>query len=490
MGDQNTIITEADVRHILARTGFGPSPKDMKKAKNLPGQTRGAAADHVLGLKRKVLKLKGDGLQELHDSWVKHLLKGKTPFLDKTVLFWHDHFSVSASVVEFVAAVIGHFQNHYTYALGNFKDYCKVINTDPAMMIFLNTVQNNKAIPNENYARELCELFTLGVFDLNGVENYEQEDVVQIARAFTGWKVDEDEEAAFLNTNQHDFEAEFPARGPKVLFDNAHGFLPGGASFTTGGEGENEIDEVIDIIFDHLDSDGMNTVARRTAFRLLEYYCYAAPDKTVVDEVVSASGFASSWNIEALIREIIVHDAFYETMAAVPFSPTTKKSVKWPIDYVVGTLRMVRLKTQGKELVLRGGNYLTLFDHLSDMGQRIGDPPSVFGWDWNEGWISSSTLLARYTFARDIIGARDAGRFKPEKLIDKNLTDPAAITDAVTEVLGVKDQLTAAERAELIDYVTDEGALTSLDLRDDVVKNSKLHGLFGLVMQSHAFQLQ
>ena len=113
----------------------------------------------------------------------------------------------------------------------------------------------------------------------------------------------------------------------------------------------------------------------------------------------------------------------------------------------------------------------------------------MFGWDWESGWISSSTLLARYVFARDIIAARDSGRFKPEKLIEKDLTDPGAIADAVTDVLGVTDQFTAAERDELIVYLTDNGAVTELDLDDVDVRNTKLHGLFALVMQSPQYQL-
>lgn len=492
MGDQNTAITEADLRHMLKRTGFGASAKDMKKALKKAGGTRGSAADYVIGLKRKTLKVKGDELFELHNSWVKHMLKGKTPLQDKTVLFWHDHFSVSASVVEFAEAVRQHIRTHYTYALGNFKDYCKAINKDPAMMIFLNTIQNKKAIPNENYARELLELFTLGVFDLNGVANYVQEDIVQIARAFTGWTIDEDDEVAFLQVSQHDFESEFPARGPKAIFDNAHGFPVGGADFGSGsvaGEGAAEIDTVIDIIFDHLDSDGENTVARRTAFRLMEYFCYAAPSKSDVDAVVSDSGFVGTWNIEALVRSILVHDTFYETMEQQPFSATTKKSVKWPIDYVIGTLRLTRMKAKGKYLELRGGSYQTLFDHLSNMGQIVGEPPSVFGWEWESGWISSSSLLARYTLARDIAAARESGRFKPEKLIDDSLTDPGLIVDAVAEALGVTGMFTTNERDDMIDYLTDDGAVATLDLKDFDTRNIKLHGLFAMVMQTPAFQL-
>jgi uncharacterized protein (DUF1800 family) len=490
MGDLNTVITAADIRHILRRTGYGPAARDLKRALKIEGLTRADAASYILGLKQTPMKPKGNNAYDVHNRWLKHLLKGKAPLLDKTVMFFHDHFSVSLEQFDdYPEAIRLHLENHYNAALGNFKDYVKRMNLDAAMMAFLNTLQNNKEIPNENYSRELCELFTLGTHDLNGVPNYEQEDVVQIARAFTGWRVD-DEGVPFLNSGQHDYMASYPARGPKVLFKGAHGFPGGGASFTAGGEGENEIDEVVEILFQHTDSDGANTVARRTVYRMLEYFCYGNPDKAIVDEIVADSNFDSDWNIQEAIRSIIHHDVFYATSALQPFSATTKKSVKWPVDLIVGTLRILKLKPQGKELYHRGGDYLTLYTHSLNMGQTIGNPPSVFGWDWEDGWVSSSTLLARYTFLRDIADHRGSGRFKPEKLIDKDLTDPALIADAVIEALGLTGQFTVAERAEIEDYLSDNGAVTSLDLDDYDVRNTKLHGAFALVMQSPAFQLQ
>ena len=481
-------MNEDDVRHLLRRTGFGVSRKDWKKAQSLVGESPAAGADYVLNLKRKTIRLKGEENEDLHNSWVRHLIKGKTPFQDKVVLFWHDHFATSASVVDEVAAMKLHVRTHYDFALGNFKEYCKAINTDPAMMIFLDTQLNNKDIPNENYGRELCELFTLGVCDLNGVENYTQEDIVQIARAFTGWRVDFDE--AYFEPEEHDYNSEFLAqRGPKNIFVNAHGFGPSGAAFDAQGEGEPEIDEVIEIIFSHLDSDGENTVARRTAYRLLEYFAYANPDKDVVDDVVSNSAFVGSWEIEELIRAILVHDAFWETRAQQPFSASTRKSVKHPIDYVVSTMRTTNMKAKGSDLEFPGGEYLRLIDHLSNMGQIIGEPPSVFGWDWEKGWISSSTLLARYQFARDIANARESGRFRPEKLIDRGLSDPGQIVDAVLAALGLNGQFSPAERQIFIDYATDDGAVTELDLGDPDVRNIKLNGLFSMAMQTTAYQL-
>jgi uncharacterized protein (DUF1800 family) len=492
MGDQNTILTQEDLRQLLKRATFGPSARSLKRARKRVGGTRGEAADYVLDLKRKAPKLpkKSDTtLRDLHDKWAKHLIKSKTPFQDRMALFWHDHFSITGSAINSEEDTGNHILKHYEFGLGDFRHYVKQENRDSAMMTFLDTRLNSKSEPNENYARELCELFTLGAFDLNGVENYAQQDIAQIARAFSGWRPSDD--GAYLDAGQHDTEAEFPERGSKVLFKNTYGFDAAGASFTTGGEGANEIDEVIDILFAHLDSDGENTVARRTAFRLLEYFCYASPDKSIVDEVVLDSNFAIDWNLEALMRSIMVHDVFFETMAAAPFDASTKKSIKWPIDLVISTLQMTRGKPQGRSLVLPGLQSKDLFSYLRDMGQELGDPPSVFGWDWENSWISTGTLLARHQFIADLTSTGTGSRYvRVDRLVSTRLTDPVEILDAVLDSLNMKSQFDETERGYLLDYLTNDGALTSLDLKDYLTVRLRLTGLYGLVMNAPNFQLQ
>jgi|SRR5688572_5851638 uncharacterized protein (DUF1800 family) len=486
MGDENTVLTMAEARHLLRRAGLGPTPNEVDR---LDGLTRGQAADELLLLPPKRFRPGGRDFSRAHDKWLKWLVKGKRPLQSRLALFWHDHFSVNFATVQDVDLMADYVRVLHEHALGNFRDFVKVMNKTHAMMIFLDTVKNRKAIPNENYSRELQELFTLGVNDLLGQPNYTQADIVQIARAFTGWRSGDD--GPFLNDNQHDYTAEFPERGPKVIYQSAGGFGGAGRDFTANGEGEPEIDTVVDIIFEHTDSQGESTVARRTAHRLLEYLCHDNPPLGTVDAVVASSGFASSWSIRDLVRAILVHDVFYETAAPAPFGPATRKSVKWPIAFVVETMRLLRMKVKGRPAYVPGGGYTSLRDHLENMGQVLMEPPSVFGWDWETAWLSSGTLLARYTFARDLVSVRyDGPLFKPESLMSIALTDPEDIVDAVTGVLAVSDQITAAERQTLVDYLTDGGAVPSLDLTDYDVRNNKLHGLFALVMQLPAYQLQ
>jgi uncharacterized protein (DUF1800 family) len=488
MGDANTVLSPEEARHLLRRTGFGALKRDVDRIHDA-GETRGQATDRLLDYRAQSFKPKGRDFETAHNKWVKYLLKARSPLQAKLALFWHDHFATGFSKVRDTDLMADQINLLHASAAGNFKQLVKDMNRDPAMMEFLDTVRNHKEIPNENYARELQELFTLGVYDSAGNPNYTQEDIVQIARAFTGWDYRGND--AFLRDNDHDFMADFPERGPKVIYKSTGGFGGGGRSFTVDGEGENELDTVVDIIFEHTDSNGKNTVARRTTRRLLEFFAHPDPSLAVIDALVTESNFAVDWELKPLLRAMFTNDAFYASGATAPFGSTTKKSVKWPIDYMIATMRMLGMKFKSRSLYVDGGSFRSAFEQLSNMGQILLDPPSVFGWDWETSWISSSTLLARYGFARDVTSARGRGSssFRPSRLMSLSLTDPDDIVDAVTDVLGVTDQLTPAEKAVLVAYLTDNGAHASIDLNDYDTRNTKLHGLFALVMQSPAYQL-
>ncbi|HYD50556.1 MAG TPA: DUF1800 family protein, partial [Terriglobales bacterium] len=247
MGDQNSVLSAAEIRHLLRRTSLGGAINTTEVNKLL-GLTRGQAADALLDFRPDKYKPTGRDIARVHNSWVRKMLKTRKQLQERLVLFWHDHFATSDQVV--LDATQMALQNkllrmHCKGALqrdgsrGSFKDLVKAINKDPAMMDMLDTKRNSKASPNENYAREIMELFTLGVFDSNGQPNYTEDDVKQIARAFTGWRVDE-RDAAYFNggsgqtaggtscggsrTGQHDYEACFTDRGPKVIFRDTGGF--------------------------------------------------------------------------------------------------------------------------------------------------------------------------------------------------------------------------------------------------------------------------
>ncbi|MBI1813426.1 MAG: DUF1800 family protein [Deltaproteobacteria bacterium] len=502
--DPNAPLSLADARQLLRRAGFGGTPTTINNLL-LRTATRGAAADGMLRFPARNLKPIGADMTKVRHSWIRTMFFTAYPLRDKLVLFWHDHFATSAVKVTNPKLMYTQIGLLYLYYKGNFKDFVKAINKDPAMIEFLDTQNNNKQEPNENYARELQELFTLGVKDLNGNNNYAQEDVAQIARAFTGWRRNLTTVKAEFHPSSHDFMANFPSRGPKVIYKNNPAFGAGGAAYAAnaGEEGPQEIDTVIDKIFLHQDSDGKNTVARYIANKLFTYLCHSQPTIPVIDEIIAFSSFDTFFDIGALVKGIICHDEFYATEAApAPYTATTKKSVKWPVDYVMSTLRLLGVRPYAVDFAIRGGSYADVVDHMDAMGQLLLEPPSVFGWDWETSWVSSTTLLARCTFARDVVAARDRNvyGFRPElikislspKVFLIDLTDPTDILTNAAKYLGIDDQLSTDDVAALVTYLRDDGQggqYTTLDLHDYNIRNTKLYGLFGILLQSPAYQI-
>lgn len=493
---ESTNLTLPHARHLLRRTGFGATRDAAEKLMDRY-PTRGAAADHLLDFEPSRFKPGGKFIDDIHNKWIKYMVRTRHQLQEKLVLFWHDHFATSIEKVENADRMAKQNRLLRTFCKGNFRDFVKAINKDPAMMDFLDTVRNHKEEPNENYGRELMELFTLGVKDPNGDPNYDQEDIVQIARAFTGWDYDDDE--AQLDEGDHDqgdLNEGWPEpRGPKVIFKNRGGFNDAnGQSFeAVSNDWASEIDNVIDIIFQHsYGSPQRSTVADYIAQRLITFFAHPAPAMSFVQNVVDLSGFANTWELSPLLKQIFVHDDFY--LSSLPPAAGVKKSVKWPIDFAIGTLKMLDMKLKGRSQYPAGGSEQDVRGQLGNMGQLLFEPPSVFGWDWETAWLSSSTLLARYGFARDLTGARDgnSSSFRPERVLDLNsLTLAGDIVDAVTDLLGVQDQISSAERDALIAYLTDGvgDPNTTVTLTDDLVRDRKLNGLVATVLQSPAYQL-
>ena len=495
MGDQNSLLSADEARHLLRRTGFGAGHRDVARIISR-GETRGQTVDRLLGFRPSNFRPRNKHIDLVHNKWFKFMTRTKLQLQEKLVLFWHDHFATSNDVVGDAQWMASQNRTLRIHCKDDFRAMMHAINRDPAMMEFLDTVRNRRAVPNENYSRELMELFCLGVFDLDGQPTYTQEDIVQIARAFTGWRVS-DKGQAYLNESQHDRGTgnpgdPYPDRGPKVIFQGNPAFGPGGYDFgaAAGTNYAAEIDEVMNAIIAHQDSAGRNTVAHWIAYRLITFFADPEPTNAYVESVVSASGFDSSFVVADLLRAIFVGDEFY-----APVNDPSKRSVKWPVDYVVSTLRLLGVKLKGKYQFIDGGSYGTAQDALSNMGQLLLEPPSVFGWDWESSWINSSTLLARYGFVRDVISARGKGQtaFRPElhfAFAGSADVDPAAVVAAVTELLGVADSFGPGSdnRNALIDYLTD-GFGGTVDFSDYATRDKKLRGVVLLVTQSPAYML-
>lgn len=454
--------------HLLRRAGFGPQKGEVERFASL---SREKAVDQLIGNKtRKKTPPRPkrddrDNLQKMQRWWLKQMRSRKWRLHEKMVLFWHDHFPSSQSVVtrlRWLSMQNGVFREH---ALGSFRDLCYAVTRDAAMLDFLDGFRNQVESPNENYGRELMELFMLGVVDSNGVENYTQEDVRQLARACTGFRAERDKKGRFTDRVYLD-----PSRfddGTKTIFAG----MPYEASGNLGVENADGIPfpgglNVIDLLLLHTDSDGRPTTARFLARKLWEWFAYPDPPIDLVDELADVF-VAAGYQIAPLVKAILTHDEFYTDAARA-------STAKTPADYALQAMEVLGAKSNMKELP----------DYVRAMGLDLFNPPGVNGWNHSEAWLSTSRFLERFEFAQDLAAGRSKKVFSvnPKKLLDASATTTGALVDGLLARFGLT--VPAATRQQLIDYV-DGGAA----LGDDEWLEVKFRGLLLLLLTLPEYQV-
>ena len=287
--------------------------------------------------------------------WLKRMVDGPYPLQEKLTLFWHGHFTTSARDER--SAWLMWQQNELLrrQGAGNFREFVRQISRDPAMLDYLNNSQNRKKSPNENYARELMELFTLGI------GNYTERDIKEAARAFTGWAHDGDE--FIYRAYDHDKDA-------KTFF---------------GRTGNFDGDDVIEIILQQ------KACAPYIAERLWTFFAYENPEPAIVDALGGLIR-KNKWSLRPAIRALFTSRAFYSSRAV-------GTQIKSPIQLVVGTARLLG---SGLPETRR------LVNALEQMGQVPLMPPNVKGWPGGRHWINTSTLLVRYNTALALVGGGNA----------------------------------------------------------------------------------
>jgi uncharacterized protein (DUF1800 family) len=271
---------------------------------------------------------------------------GEHPLQEKLTLFWHGHFVTSAKDERSASAMWNQNELLRANSVGNFGKFVMAISRDPAMLDYLNNTQNRKAHPNENYARELMELFTLGI------GNYTENDVKQAARAFTGWAHDGDD---------------FVFR----RFDHDNGFKT-----FLGQMGDFNGGDIIDIIL------AQNACARFIASKLFRYFAYEEVDDALA-EALGSQLRQSRYEMRPLVRTILNSKAFYSPLAI-------GSQIKSPIQLVIGTIRQLDLQMPPQRAMMGA---------LTQMGQVPFAPPNVRGWPGGRIWITTSTLFVRYNTA-------------------------------------------------------------------------------------------
>jgi uncharacterized protein (DUF1800 family) len=295
--------------------------------------------------------------------WIRRMAWGPYPLQEKLTLFWHGHFTTSARDDRSAFAMWQQNETLRRNAAGNFRSFVKQISRDPAMLDYLNNQQNRKQKPNENYARELMELFTLGL------GNYTELDIKEAARAFTGWG--HDGEQFVFRKFDHDY-------GPKTFF---------------GRTGNFDGDDIIEIILSH------RQCAPYIASRLLTFFVQENPDPEICQSLGNVLR-ENNYDLRPALATMFTSRLFYSPQVI-------GGQIKSPVQLMVGTMRLLDVEPQ---------NFMQVVAALEQMGQVPFNPPNVKGWPGGRMWISTSTLFVRYNTAvwlagggRAVAGGRGGG---------------------------------------------------------------------------------
>jgi uncharacterized protein (DUF1800 family) len=285
---------------------------------------------------------------ETQGWWFRRIVRTKAPLREKMTLFWHDHFATSIQKVKQPMLMLQQNELFRKHALGNFHQLTRDMVMDPAMMMYLDLQQSEKGRPNENFAREVMELFTLGE------GNYSENDIREAARAFTGYRIDRLTGKAEHNRKRWD-STEKTIFGKRGNFD---------------GRG------VVDVIFEQ------PAVAGFLVRKLWEYFVYENPSQAAVDELAVAFR-KSGFQIAPVLRGIFLSREFYSETAI-------RAQIKSPVQFLVQMIKQLQI-----ERVPDGFPILA----QQQLGQTLFLPPNVAGWDWGQAWINTNTLLTRYNLA-------------------------------------------------------------------------------------------
>lgn len=316
--------------------------------------------------------------------WVQVMVQSPVSMQERMTFFWHDHFATQLGKVEFAEFAFVNNQLLRSHATGNFREMTRAVTKDPAVLTYLDGEINTRFSLNENYARELLELFTTGRADQRGNPNYTQEDVVAAARALTGWSK---QPSKTHPGTHHSLESRF---WPHLWDDGNKTFL--------GRTGAWNADDIVDIIF----QARADQVARHICGKLYRLLVSMTPDESVIAGMAETFR-QNDWEIAPVLRRLLLSAHFYdaENIGVLP---------KTLLDYSVGLIRSLGLQEIPDFIPTTNTlPYRDLFFRLEGLEHLPFHPPNVSGWPEGRAWVTPATLVPRVSFAADVA----LGRVKP-----------------------------------------------------------------------------
>lgn len=384
---------ERTAAHLLNRAGFGGTPEEVRRlaalspasavdklvdyqhvADDTPAPEWAKPDPNVMEYRRKMKSLSEEEkeklirlqrrtqrqqITELRGWWLERMMHGSRPFQEKMTLFWHGHFATSVQKVKMPYLMWLQNETFRRHATGSWRHMLLAVSKDPAMLIWLDGARSNKRQPNENYAREVMELFTLGE------GHYSEADIREGARAFTGWTIGRDRQSFTYRDRMHD-------TGEKTFF---------------GKTGKWKGEDIIGIILNQAQSDRFITA------KLWEFFAGTRPDPAFND-VLATRFRGEGQSFAPLLKAMLRSREFYS-------DEVIRNQVKSPVQWLVGSVRMLERPTLPAVLS---------WDILKDLGQNLFDPPNVKGWDGGIAWITTANLLARYNHASRLVEGHQVGK--------------------------------------------------------------------------------
>lgn len=366
--------------------------------------------------------------RSLKKWWMGLMVNSNNSIYEKMVYFWHNHFAIEFDVVGDARKSYNYYMLLRAHALGNFRTFVKEMTTDPAMLVYLNGYLNVNYAPDENYARELQELFTVSK---DYLPHYTEDDVQQAARVLTGWRINESTLLSYFDPTLHD-------TGNKQFSFYYNNQVINGLS---GMAGASETNTLVDMMFAKFET------AKYICSKLYRYFVYYVIDSQIeTDVIIPLANILIQNNFEILpvLRALFKSEHFFDMLSQGCY-------IRTPLDFVVGTFRTFNVNIPNTLTYdQKYSVYDSIRNYSSYMNVNIGQPPNVAGWpafyqtpEFHEIWINSTTLPRRQAFTDMMLNGGFTAGTPAQIKIDylaytqnfANAGDPDALIDYYVKML-------------------------------------------------------
>ena len=412
-------VDSVQLAHLLRRTEYVARPNRMTE---LAAATRSEAIDNILNVTTPVAipayvdhDIDGEGYNQWVFAvqwWTDRMVDSPKPMQERMGFFWHGHFCSGWDKVNSARAMMEQNALFRDSAFGNFRTMTHTMSVQPAMLFYLDNLDNVKTSPNQNFARELMELFTTGVVDQNGQPTYTENDVSAAAAAWTGHGIDWDTYLYKFWTGDHDY-------GTKTFM---------GQSRAWNGP------DIINYLLQENVAKKM-VACKFLSKKLWEHFAYEAPSQTIIDALAQVL-FDNDFAIKPWVKAMLMRDEFYAVAA-------TQGLVRSPLEFIVNLMYFTGYR--GAEMNPQW--------YLEGMGQVPFNPPNVAGWKTNSYWVNTSVFGSRADFARNAtwkLRQNDANRVGLGRT-------PTQAVDFVAGMFGLNTNglsLSTVTRNAMVNFVT------------------------------------